>query len=925
MAIGGKNKQKMKSMDIKHIGTLATGAVMLGAALAGPVGAGLDTKGLDKGYFYDGNFNPIVQIVVGEKGMATDAVAAGNIAATIGNLAYVSKTTEIGGAEAAAEGKVVISTAARGATGDYRQDSIGVGEDTGDFYEEDIGLKFEDVVRTYEKGDFTQYSIACDQQTRTEAGLLVEGSYDNIHCLFCKTLCLEALKNPSHKMKERITVDSGKIWYYESGLGEDESESLRMAIDKDAIKYIVETGYIPMKTITKGATADDQIDFEYRGKVVLFGEDYYVRDIEGSTKIYLSKAKVLDGVTSEGYTAEFNGYKFKIDHLIYSAEFQVAGILLNVEKPDGTIVQTQISKMANGKVDNLEISGVYAEEADSVSTASVIVYDTTTNVLLEDGEDLEMNGVDYKDWRVEFTTVDTCADAPADAKDEDCDISEYDDMDDKADSLLENIKITYTKKLDDEDALEKGESLNFPNNFKLTFDGFMTNKFRESLASGEGAGNIEIERGDDPYQIKISLTGSDGNRYNDVRLDEGPFKKNDLFIIDGVIYKYLKYEDEKNQAGPDDDEVIVTLDPQTGGSREKITFEKWSTEDNLKDDVTFRELALVDALDDKDAGKYENDANITLDAEDIFFKANAFKGIDVYFDDSDKTIIFSDDNYITIVPAMLGVFTDFDENGNSLQLSVVKETGVDASLQMNDEKNVKASALDLNKDGDDEDILVQLKNYDNEAVYIDFTDRNYDETDLGYTYDNSVMLTGVDITLDEDIDTLLITPKGDDEYTIDWGADNKIQSVELRHPVDNVHATYFIGTSEQETVVKSTVTKADEGKTVTAGCCSFTVDEFGVTAGEVTKTKVTQAIVNPIVGNLVVPEVGADTSKNLIIVGGPAVNGLSTVTKDDIAAASQKFIVKKDGNLLIVAGWTADDTVAAGNVLIDWLQKNVHA
>lgn len=916
----------MKSMDIKHIGTIATGAVMLGAALAGPVGAGLDTKGLDKGYFYDGNFNPIVQIVVGEKGMATDAVAAGNIAATIGNLAYISKTTEVGGTGAVAEGKVVISTAARGATGDYRQDTIGVTEDAKTFYDKDVGLKFAGT-RIYEKGDFTQYSIACDQQTRTEAGLLVEASYDNIHCLFCKTLCLEALKNPSHDMKERIEVDSNKIWYYESGLGEDESENLRMAIGKDAIKYSVETGYIPMKTITTniGGTSDDQIDFEYRGKMVLFGEEYYVRDIDGSTKIYLSKGKILDGVTSEGYTAEYNGYKFKIDHLIYSAEFQVAGILLNVEKPDGTVVQTQISKMANGKIDNLEVAGVYAEEADSVSTASVIVYDTTTNVLLEDGEDLDMNGVTYKDWRVDFTIADTCADAPVETGDEDCDVSEYDSMDaDMTNALLEKVTITYTKNLDDDDALEKGESLNFPNNFKLTFDGYMTNKFRDSLLSGEGAGNIKIERGDEKYQIKVSLTGSDGNRYNNVRLDEGPFRKNDQFVENGVIYQYLKYEDKKNQAGQADDQVEVTFDPQIGGSREKITLDRWTGAD-----VTFRKLALVDALDDKDSGKYESDANITIDAEDLFFidatdNNNPF-GIDIYYDDSDKTIIFSDDNYLTINPATVGIFKDFDEDGNTLRLSIVKEAGVDASLQMQDEKNVKNSPLDLNGDGDDEDILVSLVNYDNENIYIDFTDRNYDETDISYTYDNSVMLTGLNITLDEDIDTLLITPRGDDEYNLDWGADNKLQSVELMHPVELVDATYFIGTSEQETVVTSTVTEADEGKTVTAGCCSFTVDEFGVTAGEATKTKVTQITVNPILGNLVVPEVGADTSKNLIIVGGPSVNGLSTVTKDEIAAASQKFVVKKDGKLLIVAGWEADDTVAAGNALIKWLQDKAHA
>ena len=73
------------------------------------------------------------------------------------------------------------------------------------------------------------------------------------------------------------------------------------------------------------------------------------------------------------------------------------------------------------------------------------------------------------------------------------------------------------------------------------------------------------------------------------------------------------------------------------------------------------------------------------------------------------------------------------------------------------------------------------------------------------------------------------------------------------------------------------------------------------------------------------PEVGADLSKNLIIVGGPAVNTMSTVTAAELAAEADRYIVKKDGSKVIVAGYDAADTVAAGNALIAWLQANVHA
>ncbi|MCK4491989.1 MAG: S-layer protein, partial [Candidatus Altiarchaeales archaeon] len=281
----------MKSMDIKRIGTIATGAMMLGAALVGPVSAGMDDTGLTGNFFYDASYNPIMQIVVGEKGMATDAVAAGNIAAAVGNLAYMesTKTLTLGGE---ATGKVVVETEARGAVGKYVQDTEDVTIRKG-FYDADLettstgddrSLIWDDEKRKYERGDFTHYSLAaCKDVEETEAAILTEMTSSNVHCLFCQTLCLEALENPSHEMKESITVDNDKLWYYESGVDDsDKAEYLEMGIDKEAIKYEVKTGYLPMERLIKDATnpsKDNWVDFEYRGKILFFGEEYYVKDI----------------------------------------------------------------------------------------------------------------------------------------------------------------------------------------------------------------------------------------------------------------------------------------------------------------------------------------------------------------------------------------------------------------------------------------------------------------------------------------------------------------------------------------------------------------------------------------------------------------------------------------------------------------------
>jgi hypothetical protein len=170
-------------------------------------------------------------------------------------------------------------------------------------------------------------------------------------------------------------------------------------------------------------------------------------------------------------------------------------------------------------------------------------------------------------------------------------------------------------------------------------------------------------------------------------------------------------------------------------------------------------------------------------------------------------------------------------------------------------------------------------------------------------------------------DTLLITPLGGDRYTVDWGVDNQVQGVTLCHPTKEVDSTYFLGTEEGTSVKDDTITETDVGKEVTAGCCTFKVKEFTMNQ---TATTYTQTSANKIIGQMVVSEAASDLSKNLIIVGGPAVNGMCTVTRDEINAAADKYVVKKDGNLLIVAGWEADDTAAAGNAVVAWLNANVH-
>jgi hypothetical protein len=259
------------------------------------------------------------------------------------------------------------------AVGDYVQDAV-ITENSSDLYNADKGFHF-DGMKTYEKGDFSSYSWSGGNVIRTEAGLLTEGSYENMHSLLC-TSNISSLVNPMHSMYEEISINSSMISYYEPGAPSNCSDTLRMVVPKRAVSYTVYTDYIPMKRITKdsGETGcvgpDCYLDFEYRGKMLFLGEEYYVRDIDGNDKIYLAKGQMLN-VSDSGYTAQYKGYKFKIDHLITSSPYYCDSMLLDVQKPDGTIVQVLVSGFGNRLVDDLEITGL-SFQIGATQTGSII-------------------------------------------------------------------------------------------------------------------------------------------------------------------------------------------------------------------------------------------------------------------------------------------------------------------------------------------------------------------------------------------------------------------------------------------------------------------------------------------------------------------------------------------------------------------------
>ncbi|PKP57529.1 MAG: hypothetical protein CVT89_04380, partial [Candidatus Altiarchaeales archaeon HGW-Altiarchaeales-2] len=146
-------------------------AAIISAAIMGMVDAsttGLDE--IDKSFFYDENYNPKVQIVIGTASGYSDAIASGNIAATIGNLAY---TTGACGASVASAGEVKLAVKSWQMIGTYEQDIKGKSIGTtdlegsflsstpyGSFYSTD-GQLLANGTLAYTHGMLKNYNIGC--------------------------------------------------------------------------------------------------------------------------------------------------------------------------------------------------------------------------------------------------------------------------------------------------------------------------------------------------------------------------------------------------------------------------------------------------------------------------------------------------------------------------------------------------------------------------------------------------------------------------------------------------------------------------------------------------------------------------------------------------------------------------------------------
>jgi len=90
------------------------------------------------------------------------------------------------------------------------------------------------------------------------------------------------------------------------------------------------------------------------------------------------KAVWIEKVTSEGFTAQYNGYKFKVDRLAYSGMYHPFIVVLKVRRPDGTIKELAVKEGKTYRIDNVNVASPfcgYVVDAGIMQSAAIWVWE----------------------------------------------------------------------------------------------------------------------------------------------------------------------------------------------------------------------------------------------------------------------------------------------------------------------------------------------------------------------------------------------------------------------------------------------------------------------------------------------------------------------------------------------------------------------
>lgn len=661
----------------------------------------------------------------------------------------------------------------------------------------------------------------------------------------------------------------------------------------------------------------------------------------------------------------------------------VVDVTLEVTKPDSTTEQVTAGISGTPVVGDIKIKLQRGTAASNVITgeqsfsADLLIWYVPSEKTFEDGETYGPDGVctscdndvDDEDvigeWTLTFNGNDgtgedlTVGDVEdleddevlglADDTDlDDLDITEnehwddcYEDTEDNETAIIRWLEFQL-EELESDEGLPQGMLLQLPFNdgkyllsdLKFGYMGLLDEDFRGWSMQDTTVISVEVQEvevyneSEDEMQdfrtaVVLSYVDEEGDN-QEVRIDEGPFGEGDVVMLGDDIFK------------------ITDMDYDEDVDMWTVIYEVWEDgewEDNDSDDysVAFAQVANVTLTIDSQV----QDTRIAAGADEnattrLYRKLNyAFPatGSDWYIDnttddesDAQLYIDVDSDQIIDLVGDNGPFETDLD--------GIYIETA-DTMSSKNDVVRIDG---DTNSGAEDaiEIYLDEPSSSDESYVNLSCNEDDCNDIQHGDTDGTLISLSGamVEVTGDSDVD------EPDDDNT---NADDVITSVTVTVPENELRPTLFFGTEETQNSTSVTITEAQEGTVVNIGGVDVTVEDFGVsvsgggtgvgTGGDISVQCPAVSGTCPAVSvetqapagigyNLVVLDNAVDASKNLVLIGGPAVNALTEglVAASDVCPDSAK--IQLVGSKLVVAGCEAKDTMAAAQALITWLKAN---
>jgi hypothetical protein len=503
---------------IKKIIALATGATMLGATLMGAMAAVPDLAEYPDFFIVGENFNG--SIGIGDQAAAQDVVGAIDV---VSSLSVISVTEEVAG-------ETIAATVSEGVLVEA------AGEDLN--YDED----FEDIL----VGDLDDGDLPV---------LLGDGVYDEN----------EGETSNEVDYTQELTL-SNRSFLVEFSQEDDDPEATEthILIDENIVTYLYTLDFDDEVEYDKTSTAIAAEDFEGT-YLTMLNNEYKISDIDFDAGYNITEIKLIGGAVTtmlaqgETATIQVGDAEYEVEAYYIGGDEKAAFRVNGVDT--GTLTEDQTKKVAGVRIG---VDTIFEEEAGEETPDMVKFYLGAEELVLKDGDELELNGDTIDNADVVITSDATGTNGE-----------------------LTEITISYT--VDDDIFLAAGEEWEDPlfGERKVIFAGLEKVSETFDVTSGSDTAELKLTSNEgDELVIPFVDEGLLDNSSDMVYYGDDMFEAADGITIDQsgeglAVGGNMLIDDADNVCGDnttaklDDLTNILMLVVSSGGEAKVVEIESW--------------------------------------------------------------------------------------------------------------------------------------------------------------------------------------------------------------------------------------------------------------------------------------------------------------------------------------------------------------